>query len=85
MTVFLEIRISPDGCSSEFYDGVKRIPCLGQTARESDDGVNRMGSYLGVMGQSPMDFERDPELHPGDRLSCERYGLRLAQWMARVQ
>ena len=54
------------------------------TARESDDGVNRMGSYLGVMGQSPMVFDRDPELHPGDRLSCERYGLRLAQWLARV-
>nr|WP_238718072.1 flavodoxin family protein [Petrachloros mirabilis] len=55
------------------------------TARQSDDGVNRMGSYLGVMGQSPMDFERGPALHPGDRLSCERYGLRLAQWMERVQ
>ena len=53
--------------------------------RESEDGVNRMGSYLGVMGQTPMDFERGPELHPGDHLSCERYGLRLAQWMERVQ
>jgi NAD(P)H dehydrogenase (quinone) len=55
------------------------------TARESDDGVNRMGAYLGVMGQTPMDFERGPELHPGDRLSCERYGLRLAKWMERIQ
>jgi len=54
------------------------------TARESDDEVNRMGAYLGVMGQSPMAFDRGPELHPGDRLSCERYGLRLAQWLARV-
>ena len=55
------------------------------TARESNDGVNRVGAYLGVMGQTPMDFERGPELHPGDRLSCEQYGLRLAQWMERVQ
>ena len=30
-----------------------------------------------------MDFDHGPELHPGDRLSCEQYGLRLAQWLAR--
>ena len=49
------------------------------------DETNRLGSYLGVMGQTYLDFERtEPELHPGDRLSCENYGHRIAKWVHRV-
>jgi NAD(P)H dehydrogenase (quinone) len=47
---------------------------IGQT-----DGVNRLGSYLGVMGQSYPDMSGKPaEIHPGDRLTAERYGQRIA-------
>ena len=45
------------------------------------NGVNRLGSYLGVMGQSIPDFTgaTPVELDPGDRLSCELYGQRISQ------
>lgn len=45
------------------------------------NGVNRLGSYLGVMGQSIPDFTgaTSAELDPGDRLSCELYGQRISQ------
>ncbi|MEB3292926.1 MAG: flavodoxin family protein [Synechococcales bacterium] len=44
------------------------------------DGVNRLGSFLGVMGQSPMDMSgKAAELDPGDRLTAERYGDRIAE------
>jgi len=43
------------------------------------DGVNRLGSFLGVMGQSPMSMNGDPAvLDEGDRLSAEQYGHRIA-------
>jgi NAD(P)H dehydrogenase (quinone) len=44
-------------------------------------GINRLGSYMGVMGQSDLDFSGKPAtLHAGDRLSAVRYGQRLAQF-----
>lgn len=56
------------------------------TARGTTDETNRLGSYLGVMGQTYLDFERkEPELHPGDRLSCEHFGQRLAKWVHRIK
>jgi NAD(P)H dehydrogenase (quinone) len=44
------------------------------------NGVNRLGSYQGVMGQATPDFTgaKKVELDPGDRLSCELYGQRIA-------
>jgi NAD(P)H dehydrogenase (quinone) len=39
------------------------------------NGVNRLGSFMGVMGQTTPDFtgEKGAELDSGDRLSCELY------------
>ena len=55
------------------------------TVRGATDETNRMGSYLGVMGQAFLDFERtEAELHPGDRLSCEHFGQHLAKWVHRI-
>jgi NAD(P)H dehydrogenase (quinone) len=44
------------------------------------NGVNRLGSSTGVMGQAVPDFTgtKAVELDPGDRLSCEFYGQRIA-------
>jgi NAD(P)H dehydrogenase (quinone) len=48
-------------------------------AMGKDDGVNRIGSYMGVMGQSLPDFSGKPaEIHPGDRRSAQLYGQRIA-------
>jgi NAD(P)H dehydrogenase (quinone) len=49
------------------------------------NGVNRLGSYLGVMGQGLPDFTgtQPVELDSGDRKSCELYGQRIAQAVAR--
>jgi NAD(P)H dehydrogenase (quinone) len=48
--------------------------------------TNRLGSYLGVMGQTALDPARkEPDLHSGDRLSTENYGLRIATWVQRVK
>jgi NAD(P)H dehydrogenase (quinone) len=47
---------------------------LGQT-----DGVNRLGSFLGVMGQSPMMMVAgEATLDSGDRLTAEKFGQRIA-------
>jgi len=44
------------------------------------NGVNRLGSFLGVMGQFPVDMSGSPAvLHEGDRLSAVLYGTRMAQ------
>ena len=44
-----------------------------------DDGVNRLGGFLGVMGQSALDMSgKPPEVDPGDALTAERYGERIA-------
>lgn len=51
------------------------------------NGVNRLGSSTGVMGQAVPDFTgtKTVELDTGDRLSCELYGQRIAvatkRWM----
>ncbi len=48
---------------------------------EKDDGVNRLGSYLGVMGQG-VDLSQSPTqlaLDPGDQLTAFRFGKRIAQ------
>jgi NAD(P)H dehydrogenase (quinone) len=43
------------------------------------DGINRIGSYLGVMGQTYPDMSGKPaEIHEGDRLTAKRYGQRIA-------
>ncbi|MDX2214683.1 MAG: flavodoxin family protein [Oculatellaceae cyanobacterium bins.114] len=44
------------------------------------DGLNRLGSFLGVMGQSILDMSGAPaEIDPGDRLTAETYGQRIAE------
>lgn len=49
------------------------------------NGVNRLGSSQGVMGQTTPDYTgaKDAELDEGDRLSCELYGQRIAQAVKR--
>jgi NAD(P)H dehydrogenase (quinone) len=43
------------------------------------DGVNRLGSFLGVMGQSPMTMaDSQAILDSGDRLTAEKFGQRIA-------
>lgn len=45
-----------------------------------DDGINRLGSFLGVMGQSPMNTSGEKAaLEEGDRLTAEKYGQRIAE------
>ncbi|NEQ45251.1 MAG: flavodoxin family protein [Leptolyngbya sp. SIOISBB] len=49
------------------------------------DGVNRLGSFMGVMGQSPMaSDDQEVTIDSGDRLTCVNFGERLAnataQW-----
>lgn len=49
-----------------------------------DDNVNRLGAFLGVMGQSQLDMSDKPaEIHPGDRLTAEKFGTRIAEAVAR--
>jgi NAD(P)H dehydrogenase (quinone) len=56
------------------------------TAQGKTEEINRLGSYLGVMGQTYFSPERnEPELHSGDRLSCEYYGQHIAGWVHRLQ
>ncbi len=44
-----------------------------------DDGVNRLGSFLGVMGYSPLDMSGgEPQMDEGDRLTAHQYGQRVA-------
>jgi NAD(P)H dehydrogenase (quinone) len=45
-----------------------------------DDGVNRLGGFLGVLGQSPLDMSGSPAvIDEGDRLTSERFGERIAE------
>ena len=45
-----------------------------------DDGVNRLGSFMGLMGQSPMALgDADAQLDAGDRLTCVNFGQRIAE------
>lgn len=44
------------------------------------DGVNRLGSFLGIMGQSPMTMgQGEAALDPGDHLTAVKYGQRVAE------
>ncbi|WP_103668851.1 flavodoxin family protein [Pseudanabaena sp. BC1403] len=47
----------------------------------NQNGVNRLGSYMGVMGQAVPDLSgtKAVELDAGDRLSVELYGQRIAE------
>jgi NAD(P)H dehydrogenase (quinone) len=52
---------------------------VGTGMMSSPDGINRLGSYMGVMGQSHPDMSGAPAtIDPGDRLTSERYGERIA-------
>ena len=45
-----------------------------------ENGVNRLGSFLGPMGNTPPDFSGGaPQLEPGDLLTAELYGTRIAE------
>ncbi len=46
---------------------------------EKDDGVNRLGSFLGVMGQGTDLSASEAKLNPGDRLTAFRFGQRIAE------
>lgn len=43
------------------------------------DGLNRLGSSLGAIGQTLPDFTQKVTLDPGDRLTAQRYGQRIAE------
>jgi NAD(P)H dehydrogenase (quinone) len=60
---------------------------VGAGEMTQSNGVNRLGSYMGVMGQAVPDFTgtKTVELDPGDRLSCELYGQRIAAATKRWQ
>lgn len=43
------------------------------------DGINRLGSFLGIMGQSAMTMDGSPAaIESGDRLTAELFGQRIA-------
>ncbi|MFF3563783.1 flavodoxin family protein [Streptomyces sp. NPDC002574] len=61
---------------------------VGDTAGDNWTGgtrydVNRLGSWLGVMGQTNADEGPDAVSSHGDRTTAERYGVRLAELTAR--
>ncbi len=49
------------------------------------DGYNRLGSYLGVMAQNTTPQGQPPVLDPGDQLTGERYGRRVAEFLLRLK
>jgi NAD(P)H dehydrogenase (quinone) len=52
---------------------------VGNDRMPDAEGVNRLGSFLGIMGQSNLDFSGAPAvLDNGDRLTAEHYGQRIA-------
>jgi NAD(P)H dehydrogenase (quinone) len=53
---------------------------VGAGEMSQPSGVNRLGSYQGVMGQAVPDFTgtKSAELDPGDRLTAVLYGERIA-------
>jgi NAD(P)H dehydrogenase (quinone) len=60
---------------------------VGAGEMSQPNGVNRLGSSTGVMGQAVPDFSgtKTVELETGDRLSCELYGQRIAAATKRWQ
>ncbi|PMB21229.1 flavodoxin family protein [Fischerella thermalis] len=62
---------------SMVWVGVGDLPSIYQG---KTDGLNRLGSFLGVMGQSAMNLSGgEAMLDSGDRLTAEKYGQRIAQ------
>ncbi|TBR60302.1 NADPH-dependent FMN reductase [Westiellopsis prolifica IICB1] len=62
---------------SMIWVGVGELP---SSYQGKTDGVNRLGSFLGVMGQSPMDLSGgEAVLDSGDRITAENYGKRIAE------
>ncbi len=53
---------------------------VGAGEMSQPNGVNRLGSYQGVMGQATPDFTgtKPVELDPGDRMTAVLYGQRIA-------
>ncbi len=53
---------------------------VGAGEMSQPNGINRLGSYQGAMGQSIPDFTgtKSAELDPGDRLTAVLYGERIA-------
>ncbi len=50
------------------------------------DGINRLGSFMGVMGQSAMDMSGKPaEIDSGDKLTSERLGIRMAEMVQKFK
>lgn len=54
------------------------------SATQDPVGVNRLGSFLGVMAQNTAQPGTTPELHPGDARTAEAYGARIAQYAQRL-
>jgi NAD(P)H dehydrogenase (quinone) len=54
---------------------------VGAGEMSQPSGVNRLGSYQGVMGQAVPDFTgtKPAELDPGDRATAVLYGQRIAE------
>jgi NAD(P)H dehydrogenase (quinone) len=51
-----------------------------------ENGINRLGSYLGVMGQSNLDMSgKPPEIDSGDALTSQRLGMRMAKMVNQFQ
>ena len=49
-----------------------------------DDGVNRLGSFMGVMGQSSLDMSGAPAVvDEGDRLTAMNFGRRMSEAVQR--
>ena len=58
-------------------------PPGGNYSDTRDTDVNLSGSWLGLMTQSIGDRPTEASPHPGDRLSAERFGRRIARSTAR--
>ena len=48
------------------------------------NGINRLGSSIGVMGSVPFDPSKQVELDEGDALTAKRYGQRIAEIAAKL-
>lgn len=53
------------------------------TKASQRDDINRMGSFLGPMAQTPADASPD-EMSPGDLETARLYGVRVAEMAARL-
>jgi NAD(P)H dehydrogenase (quinone) len=59
---------------------------IGNAEMLAPNGINRIGSYMGVMGQSPFDpSDTAVTIDDGDRLTSELYGHRIATAAQRWQ